>query len=109
MKSFIIALIVLLLTFGLCTANDIYCHHVCESITETVSKNTPQNAQKALNEFKRNEFLLKNSVDTGYIVETRVSLESLISAYELNDEYEISRYIRDVTIHTERIKKSLFI
>ncbi len=109
MKAFVIALIVLILTVGLCTANDIYCHYVCDKITESTDIETKEGAQRALDEFKRNEFLFKCSVDMGYVIEARVSLESLISAYELEDEYEISRYIRDIDIRVNRIKKALFI
>ncbi len=109
MKAFIVALIAFTLTMGICIANDIYCHSVCEDITEAVAENTPQSARKALKKFKENEFVFKSSVDAGYVVEARVSLESLISAYELDDKYEINRYIRDITVRTDRIKKSLFI
>ena len=109
MKAFIVALAVFVLLAAVCIANDIYCHKICQSIIENVSKNSPKSAEKALQIFRQNELLLKSSVDAGYIVEARVSLESLISAYECNDEYEISRYIRDIGIRTERIKKSLFI
>ncbi len=109
MRAFIAALITFSLAVGACIVNDVYCRGVCEDITKTVLKNTPEAAADALSTFKRNEFIFKNSVDAGYVVETRVSLESLISAYELNDEYEISRYIRDITVRTDRIKKSLFI
>ena len=109
MKAFIIAVTVLVLTFGLCTANDLYCQRVCEEITDNITERTPEGAENALNIFKRNELLLKCSVDNGYVTETRVSLESLIAAYQLNDEYEITRYIYDISIRTNRIKKALFI
>lgn len=109
MKAFIIALIVFVLTVGLCTANDIYCHNVCNDITNSVNLGTEEGARQALSKFKRHEFMLKCSVDVGYVVEARVSLESLISAYELQDEYEISRYIRDMDVRVNRLKKALFI
>lgn len=109
MKAFVFALVIFILTLGLCTVNDIYCHSVCENINTNVASKTEKGASDALAEFKRNEFLLKCSVDNGYVIEARVSLESLISAYELQDEYEISRYIRDIDVRINRIQKALFI
>ena len=109
MKAFIIALTVLLLTVGGCIFNDLYCHAVCEDITENVAQESAEGAKKALDIFKRNDFLLSCSVDTGYLSEARVSLESLLAAHECNDEYEIKRYVYDVTVRTNRIKRALFI
>ena len=109
MKSFIAASIVFLLLIGGVTVNDVYCHTACDQIIKSAEQKNIESAQNALDKFKRNEFLLKCSVDNGYVIEARVSLESLISAYEEKDEYEISRYIRDIQIRVERIQKALFI
>ena len=109
MKSFVAALIVFLLLFGGVLTNDIYCHACCDKIIEGAEQKNIESAQNALDKFKRNEFLFKCSVDNGYVVEARISLESLISAYEENDEYEISRYIRDIRVRMERIRKALYL
>ena len=109
MKAFVFALVIFMLTLGLCTVNDIYCHSVCENINTNVASKTEKGASDALAEFKRNEFLLNCSVDNGYVNEARVSLESLIVAYALQDEYEIKRYSADCIVRVNRIKTALFI
>jgi hypothetical protein len=109
MKAFVIAIIILtLLVFG-CIANDVYCHSVCKDITYAVQNEGGVGAKKALDTFRKNEFLLKCSVDNGYVSEARVSLESLAVAYGLQDRYEIQRYTADSIIRVNRIKTSLFI
>ncbi len=108
MKSFIAATVVFFLTLGAVTVNDVYCHTACDQIIGNAEQKNIESAQNALDKFKRNEFLFKCSVDNGYVIEARVSLESLISAYEEEDEYEISRYIRDIRIRVKRIQKALF-
>ena len=109
MKAFVFALVILVLTIGLCTANDLYCHSVCDDITAGVLSNTEEGASAALEKFRKNEFLLKCSVDNGYVIEAKVSLESLIAAYAHSDGYEIQRYVYDTDVRVERIRKSLYI
>ena len=109
MKAFIFALSVLLLTLSLTLLCDLYCISVCETVDEAVKTEGFPGAKKALDDFRRHEFLLKLAVDNGYVTEARISLESLISAYECEDEYEISRYKRDIAVRVTRVKKALVI
>jgi len=109
MKAFIAALSVLIVTLGVTVVNDIYCHRVCQSIERSVENGGAAGAEEALRELKNNEFLLKLSVDNGYVSEARVSLESLVAAYECNDEYETTRYIRDSALRVERVRRALII
>lgn len=109
MKAFIAACIVFLLMLGTAVTNDVYCHNVCESIERNVCEGSAESAAKALSVFRKNELLLKLSVDNGYVSEASVSLESLIAAHECNDEYEIKRYTRDTALRVERVRRSLFI
>ena len=81
MKMFIFATVFLALLLSCCILNDVYCHSVCQSIENAVQNGGYEGAKKAANTFKRNEFLLKCSVDNGYINEAEVSLESLVVAY----------------------------
>ncbi len=109
MKAFVIAIITLTLLVSGCIANDAYCHSVCKDITYAVQNEGDVGAKKALDTFRKNEFLFKCSVDNGYVNEARVSLESLTVAYDLQDTYEIQRYAADSIIRVNRIKTSLFI
>ena len=109
MKAFIIACAVLVLTVALCITNDVYFSDVCRSIEQQVEEGGSEGAKKALNDFERHEFMLKLSVDNGYVSEAKVSLCSLVAAYEHNDGYEIDRYIYDTSIRVKRIRRSLII
>lgn len=109
MKAFTCALAILLLTLGIAIANDVYCNSVCIDIEDEISSKNEQSARKALDEFERNEFILKLSVDNGYVSEAEVSLRSLVSAYEHNDSYEISRYIADTLVRIRRVRRALLI
>ena len=106
MKAFFIALTVLTLLICGVVVNDVYCSDVCNDVIKMTENGS---YEEALEIFKRNEQLLKLSVDNGYVVEARVSLESLFDAYEHNDDYEIARYTSDSCVRIERIRKSLFI
>jgi hypothetical protein len=102
----LIALTILTLLVCGVTVSDMYLHDVCEQIIKKTESGYPSDA---LEIFKENELLLKNSVDNGYVIEARISLESLIAAYELEDEYEIERYKKDIRIRVKRVQKALFI
>ena len=109
MKAFLVALTVLVITVCAVTLNDVYLSDVCSDIIKITDTGTRESAEAALEKFDKNELLLKNSVDNGYVIEARISLESLIAAYDLEDEYEIERYIKDIRIRVTRVKKALFI
>lgn len=109
MKAFVIAIITLTLLASGCIANDVLCHSICDGITLAVQNEGQAGAKKALDTFRKNEFLLNCSVDNGYVNEARVSLESLAVAYGCDDPYEIQRYVADSIIRVNRIKTALFI
>ena len=109
MKAFITACVVLTLTLTLTVINDVYYTSVCKEIESTMKSDGYEGATEALKTFKRHEFLLNLSVDNGYVNEAKVSIESLVSAYECDDKYEISRYIKDSSIRMERIRRSLIL
>ena len=94
MKTFIGACIALILTVALCVTNDVYFSGICRDIGRQVEQGGEEGAKKALKEFERHEFMLKLSVDNGYVSEAKVSLSSLVAAYGHDDAYEIDRYIR---------------
>ena len=109
MKTFIAACAVFAIMLGVTVTSDVYCYKICKSIEQNVESGTAESSEKALKVFKRNEFLLKISVDNGYVVEAKVSLESLVAAYECNDEYEITRYVKDAALRIERVRRALII
>lgn len=109
MKAFTSATVTLILLIGLCTANDAVCYRACVRVEDAVKSGEAESAAEALAEFKRVEWLFGLSVDTGYVSEARVSLESLIAAHRHGDSYETERYIRDTCQRVRRIRRSLFI
>ena len=109
MKAFLIALTILTLLVCGVTVSDVYLSDVCSDVIRITDRGTKESAEAALEKFDKNELLLKNSVDNGYVIEARISLESLIAAYELEDEYEIERYKKDIRIRVKRVQKALFI
>lgn len=109
MKAFLVAVICFSLLISGCIINDIYCNGVCEKVVDILENEGDVGAKKALDVFKSNEFLLKCSVDNGYVNEARVSLESLTVAYACEDDYEIKRYLADCIVRVNRVKTSLFI
>ncbi len=109
MKAFIIALIVLLLTAGLCTANDIYCNSVCNEILRKTDMSNYEETKTALKLFEKNELLFRASCDAEYVSEAYISLGHLLSAYENGDEYEIIGYKKEATERIKTVKDALFI
>ena len=109
MKVFICSLAVLLSMIAAVTVSDIYCNSVCKRIEEGISASTEEGAKAATELFLKNEFILKASVDMGYINEAKVSLKSLEIAYSENEPYEARRYTEDALIRVQRIRYALFI
>ena len=109
MRAFIVAIIVLAVTLGCAVASDLYCRDVCMDIERAVRDGGEAGAKNALEKFGRNEFLLKLSVDNGYVSEAEVSLRSLNVAYEHNDAYETARYLDDTLVRVRRVRYALII
>lgn len=91
------------------TASDIYCNSICKKIEKDISDFTEDGAKSAAELFLKNEFILKASVDMGYVNEAKISLKSLEIAYSENETYEARRYAEDALIRVQRIRYALFI
>lgn len=109
MKAFIAATAVLCVTFFGALANDFYCRSTCLEIERSITENGENGAKIALEKFERNEFLLKMSVDNGYVSEAEVSLRSLNTAYAHKDGYESARYLEDALVRIRRVRRALII
>ena len=104
MKNFIIAVICLVLLTGLTLTATLYCDGVCRRVTEEIEKGTPEGAEKALQLFSDNSFIIKLSVDSECYNEALVSLRSHAHArLTESDGSEAGRYALESLARIERI------